>query len=180
VRHGTLDESGGQWRLRYERQLAHPPEKVWRALTEREHLAAWFPSEISGEWEVGAKLTFRHAGNDADNVVPPYYGEVLRWEPPSLLEFTWAGDTLRFEVRPVDAGSRLTLVVALDDLGKAARDGAGWHECLNRLDTHLNGDPALPPGTGWMELFQAYQADFGPAASTLGPPEGWEPPDETR
>jgi Activator of Hsp90 ATPase homolog 1-like protein len=34
--------------LRFVRYLPHPPAKVWRALTEPEHLAAWFPTTIDG------------------------------------------------------------------------------------------------------------------------------------
>ncbi len=55
---GTLDRSGDRWQLRFERWLPHPPEKVWRALTEPQHLAAWFPSRIDGERAAGARLTF--------------------------------------------------------------------------------------------------------------------------
>jgi len=44
---GTLEEAGGgRWRLRFTRTLDHPPEKVWRAITEPEHLRAWFPQRI--------------------------------------------------------------------------------------------------------------------------------------
>ena len=53
---GRLTQAGDRWQLRFERRLAHPPEKVWRALTEPEHLAAWFPSEIHGDREAGATL----------------------------------------------------------------------------------------------------------------------------
>ena len=35
---GTLEDAGGRWRLRFTRPLAHPPGKVWRAITEPEHL----------------------------------------------------------------------------------------------------------------------------------------------
>jgi Activator of Hsp90 ATPase homolog 1-like protein len=53
-----LEESGGRWRLRFTRRLPHPPEKVWRALTEPEHLSAWFPTDIHGERASGAILRF--------------------------------------------------------------------------------------------------------------------------
>ena len=39
---GTLLPDGG---LQYVRRLAHSPEKVWRALTEGEQLAHWFPAD---------------------------------------------------------------------------------------------------------------------------------------
>ncbi|WP_432420569.1 SRPBCC domain-containing protein [Nocardia carnea] len=39
--------------------LAHPPAKVWRALTESEHLRHWFPADILGERRAGAEVRFR-------------------------------------------------------------------------------------------------------------------------
>ncbi|HKC74762.1 MAG TPA: SRPBCC domain-containing protein [Chloroflexota bacterium] len=45
---GQLEHIDGRWQLRFTRKLAHPPEKVWRALTEPAHLAAWFPTDIEG------------------------------------------------------------------------------------------------------------------------------------
>ena len=35
---GTLEQTSSGPRLRFERRLAHAPAKVWRAITEPEHL----------------------------------------------------------------------------------------------------------------------------------------------
>ena len=45
---GTLERKGNLSVLRYERRLAHPPQRVWRALTDDTDLAAWFPTTIEG------------------------------------------------------------------------------------------------------------------------------------
>ena len=55
------------------------------------------------------------------------------------MEFTWGTDRLRIELRADGAGTLLTLTDTFDELGKAARDGAGWHECLDRLVSELDG-----------------------------------------
>ena len=55
---GTLTRQGDRWMLIFTRRLAHPREKVWRAVTEPEHLAAWYPQEIVGERRAGAPLRF--------------------------------------------------------------------------------------------------------------------------
>ena len=34
----------------------------------------------------------------------------------------------------------------LDERGKAARDGAGWHTCLDALETSLDGRPDAREG----------------------------------
>ncbi len=38
---GTLQYDSGKHSLRFERLLAHPREKVWRALTDNDELAGW-------------------------------------------------------------------------------------------------------------------------------------------
>lgn len=164
---GKLEESDGRWRLRFVRELAHPPERVWRALTEPEQTRAWFPQEIEGEWRVGARLRFQSKYGG-------FEGEVLACEPPSLLEFGWGPDTLRFELAPARAGEActLTLLDTLEELGKAARDGAGWHVCLEALDDALAGrEPAEDSSSRWRAVHPGYVEDFGPEAAAIGPPE---------
>ena len=93
------------------------------------------------------------------------------YEPPSVMEFRWGTDTLRFELRPEPGGCTLTLLDTLDAHGKAARDGAGWHVCLDALDEHLTGAPGRPDlGERWAEVHAAYVEGFGPEAATIGPP----------
>ncbi|HEY7142647.1 MAG TPA: SRPBCC family protein [Streptosporangiaceae bacterium] len=165
---GTLEEAGdGRWRLRFTRQLAHRPEKVWRAITEPGHLRAWFPQRVSGEWVTGGKLTFSSAGGGH----PDFHGEVLTWAPPSVLEFSWGTDVIRMEVAPAgDGGCTLTLLDTFAELGKAARDAAGWHECLDHLAGHLGGAPPSPPGQRWAQVHPGYVESLGPAAAAIGPP----------
>jgi uncharacterized protein YndB with AHSA1/START domain len=168
---GRLDRSGSQPQLIFTRALAHPPEKVWRALTQQPHLKAWFPDNVEVTFEPGGKLRFF----DDDHTME-FDGEVLQFDPPKLLEIRWGTDSLRFELRPDGAGTILTLTDTLDELGKAARDGAGWHECLDYLEAELAGkQPGFTPGQRWAAVHPQYVEAFGPEAATIGPPEGWEP-----
>jgi uncharacterized protein YndB with AHSA1/START domain len=165
----TQDRERERALLEFSRHFNHSPERVWRALTEDDQLAAWFPTTIDGGRSAGAALTFRFEHVEID----PMQGEMLTFEPPSLLEFTWGGDRLRFELEPDGDGTALTFVVELDMLGKATRDGAGWHQCLDALGRSLAGDPARPDDPDrWRSLRDAYAERFGPDASTLGPPPG--------
>ena len=126
---GRLEPVGERWQLRFSRRLAHPPAKVWRALTEPDEMAAWFPTQMLGSREVAASLKFVHPFPDA----PTLEGEILVYDPPSTLAFTWGNDTLRFELAPDGDGCLLTFLDTFDALGKAARDAAGWHTCLDQL-----------------------------------------------
>ncbi|MGX5800202.1 SRPBCC family protein [Bradyrhizobium sp. Arg314] len=68
-------------RLSFECELADPPEKVWRALTEPELLAAWMmPNDMKAQ--AGARFTF--AGPDT-----PIECEVIETEPGKLLRYSW-------------------------------------------------------------------------------------------
>jgi uncharacterized protein YndB with AHSA1/START domain len=176
---GSLERRGDHALLRYERLLRHPRERVWRALTEPDDLRVWFPTGIEGERVAGAKLTFPFPDQD----LPAMTGELLRFEPPALLELRWGpDDVLRFELAPAPDGQgghdwcALTLVVELTPLGKAARDGAGWHECLDLLAAHLTGAETWGLGQRWAAIGPRYRDAFGPEAATVGPPDGWKEP----
>lgn len=170
--HGDLEQlDAGRWRLRFTRVLPHPQEKVWRAVTEPEHLAHWFPTTIEGERRPGAPLRFSFPGGQA----PPFEGEMLAFEPRSLIELRWGPDIVRIELRPVDQGTELTLLDTLQERGKAARDGAGWHTCLDALQTSLDGEGSpRDQMEAWGEVHLHYVEAFGPEAATIGPPDGFE------
>jgi uncharacterized protein YndB with AHSA1/START domain len=166
---GDLERAGDRWQVRFRRELRHPVANVWKALTEPDELRKWFPDHVTvEEWKVGARMEFK----DANAGVQPFDGEVLVYEPPRLLEFRWGTDTIRFEVAPHGSGSVLTLIDTIDDLGKAARDGAGWHVCLDALQSALEGTKPDATSDAWQRVHDEYIKKFGPEASTIGPPEG--------
>ncbi len=166
-RDGVLEPAGARWRLRFTRRLTYPTEKVWRALTESKHLDAWFPQHVVGSWVAGAPLRFISKYGD-------FEGEVLACEPPSVIEFRWGTDTIRLEVMPEGQGCVLTLLDTFDEQGKAARDAAGWHDCLDGLEMHLAGTASWKPGEGWHAVHGRYVERFGPKGATIGPPRTWE------
>ncbi|HSR26078.1 MAG TPA: SRPBCC family protein [Candidatus Eisenbacteria bacterium] len=169
---GRLARDGDRWQLRFVRHLAHPAETVWQALTDPEHLRAWFPAEIEGERAVGATLRFVFP----DGQGPTMPGEMIAYDPPALLEYRWGEDLLRFELRPEAAGCVLTFTTVFGEQGRAARDGAGWHTCLDLLAQHLAGaEPPWSPPQRWAQVHGAYVESLGPDAATVGPPPGSVP-----
>jgi uncharacterized protein YndB with AHSA1/START domain len=169
---GRLEQRGDDWTITFTRRLKHPVEKVWRAVTEEEHLAAWFPDRVVGNFEPGAALRFEMQTGDS------FDGKVIQFEPQKILELAWGPDTLRIELQPDGDGTLLTLVDTFHELGKAARDGAGWHECVERLVAHVDGTTPPKDGAIWKTVHPVYQERFGPEASTIGVPEGYELPDD--
>lgn len=163
----TLKVEGERPVVRFERHLKDPPEVVWQALTEGEQLKRWFPCDIvTDEWKVGAALTFLfREGN-----VAPLTGRVLECDKPRVLAYTWGEETLRFELTPEPSGGTHLILTDELDRGFAARNAAGWDECLARLEDG-SGE-----GVGWKTRFDHYVAVFEPALGPQeGPPPGFEP-----
>jgi uncharacterized protein YndB with AHSA1/START domain len=164
----TLKTVGGLSTLRFERRLAHSPEKVWRALTDPAELTHWFPQDLAGTFGPGEKLSFVFRGEPPvlnGEVLREFSGEVLEFDPPRVLAYTWAGDTLRFTLAPDGAGCLLVFTDTFAEHGKAARDGAGWHVCLQALHARLDG-AAAPAGNRWKEHYDRYAEAFGPGAAS--------------
>jgi uncharacterized protein YndB with AHSA1/START domain len=179
-KHATLEEVDGRPALRFERALPHPPERVWRALTDPEEQFTWHPTPARFEPETGGRAIWDPTGDvpDMDD------GEVTDWDPPRLLGYTWVQeghrpDHLRWEIRPHADGCLLILVHTFEDRFKAARDGAGWHVCLDALAAGLDGRPRRPGGDPdepgpWTALNAEYQKRFGISPEEATPPPGRE------
>jgi len=167
----TFTRSGERFVLALDRRLPYPPEKVWRALTERELLTQWFPCEIEGEWVVGAPLQFNFLRGEGENLPEEELrGEVLVFDPPKLLEIRWGSSVLRCKLVPETDGCRLLFSETLGDASWGARNAAGWEICLDNLDLLLEGATAAKFVVDiWKSKFARYTKKFEP---DVGPQQG--------
>jgi uncharacterized protein YndB with AHSA1/START domain len=163
---GTLHTENGLFVLRFERHLAHPAGKVWHALTDAGALRHWFPQDVTADLRPGGKMLFSFRNGEG---IPPFDGEVLEFDPPRVFAFRWGTDLLRWELQPTDDGCLLIFTDTLTEGGKAARDGAGWHVCLEALQAWIDGI-GPPPADRWQQVHPGYVERFGPEAATIGPP----------
>jgi uncharacterized protein YndB with AHSA1/START domain len=144
--------------VRFERRLEHPVERVWRAITDPEELAHWFPARVTVDLRPGGRMRFTFA----DEGLPPTEGEITELDPPRRFAFWWGDELLAFELEPAGDGRacvlRLTHVLSRRDA--AARDAAGWHVCLDRLERRLTGEdtgaPTSDPTAEWRAHYDAY------------------------
>jgi uncharacterized protein YndB with AHSA1/START domain len=158
--------------LSFERRLSHPIDVVWRAITETDELRHWFPSRVEvDELREGAELTFRfeHMPLDAPSTMT---GRVTEFDPPRTFAFTWGEDQLRLDLEPLagEDACLLRLTVLLDARDKAARDSAGWHVCLDRLEGALDGTEQPEPGSSderWRDHYEEYQRRGVPAGAPI-------------
>ena len=126
--------------LRYERELRHPPERVWRALTEPELMRRWL-METDFEPTAGHHFEFRtDPGIGFDGVLR---GEVILVDPPRQIAYTFKGGMMRHETTvtwtliPETKGTRLILehtgFTGFADIAISGIIGLGWRRMLGDL-----------------------------------------------
>ena len=165
---GTYDQIDGSPVVRFERTFPHASAQVWDAITEPARLAAWFPTTVEfAQLRVGAPITFRFT----DHPIEPMSGTFREVTPPRRLSFTWGDDVLTFELEDRDGGAscRLSFSVALDSADKAARDAAGWDDCLDTLGTVVAGQTPSRPGMSdsWRARYDEYKRKGFPATAPI-------------
>ena len=133
-----VHKNGDNWSLVVVRQLRHPPEKVWQALTDPAQLREWSPFDADGSLAtVGAKVKLTTVGAPKPHVTET---TVTRADAPKKLEYNWGGFDMRWELEPFGGGTRLTLWTNIDRR-YIAMGAAGWQICLDVLDRLLAGRP---------------------------------------
>lgn len=156
----TLNTRDGRYVLYFERHLAHPPEKVWRAITERDHLRSWFPADLEVEAGVGGQVRWTFTEDDKDDVPD---GVVTAWEPPHRFAFDINGQTLRWELRSTDTGCRLVFTNIFDDGPYSASYATGWEMCLAAFEALLDGGEPTT-STDYPTRHEEYAERFGLSA----------------
>lgn len=145
---GTVRQEDGRYVLGFERHLRHPREKVWRAITESEHLAHWMPCDIVGDRRAGGEidLPFWPAQVERYGIERPMlHGLISVWEPPAVFEWWWETDRLRWELDEHEGGTVLRFTTWLGPHGMgAANTAAGYHVCLDHLEELLDTGSAPP------------------------------------
>ncbi|HEY1343894.1 MAG TPA: SRPBCC domain-containing protein [Streptosporangiaceae bacterium] len=131
-------------------ELAHPPEKVWAALTTAEGLAGWFGNRAAIDLRPGgaAEMSWSAEGFTARM-------RVERVEEPTVFGFTWhifglpdddpRRTYVEFTLEPIGGGTRLTVVESgfaqlPGDAHRKAYDGNtdGWAKELGELAAYLD------------------------------------------
>lgn len=149
---GTLVTIDGRPALRFERQLAHSVERVWRAVSEPAELERWFPA--AADWIPAAGETFEAAGMT---------GEVTEVDAPHRLAWTFNGELYSFELAAHQGGCLLVFTHVVNDRTLAGQTATGWEAYFSRLEPHLAGgflseEEAHEP---WEEIHERYAERLG-------------------
>jgi uncharacterized protein YndB with AHSA1/START domain len=126
-----------------EKEMPHPPEKIWRALTQAPLIEAWL---MANDFRpvVGHKFTLRAAP------VPNWNGivdcEVLLVEPNSRLSYSWGSmgfkSVVAWTLTPTQGGTHLRM----EQSGFPSEEGAnykgasyGWQKFIGSLERVVGG-----------------------------------------
>jgi uncharacterized protein YndB with AHSA1/START domain len=160
-----VEKDGEKWTLVLVRELHHPPEKVWRALTDPAHLREWAPFESDGS--LGTAGTTVHLTTVGAPTLHVTEATVTRADAPELLEYNWGKFNVRWELKAIHGGTHMTLWHNIDRRF-IAMGAAGWHICIDVLDHLLNRTPIgrmVGPDAaklvGWQRLNAEYAKLFG-------------------
>src|SRR5438046_3706012 len=89
-------KDGDKWTLIRVRELRHPPEKVWQALTDPAQLREWAPFDADGSLAtVGTTVKLTNVGAPTPQVTET---RVLRADAPNALEYKWGAFDMRWEI----------------------------------------------------------------------------------
>src|SRR5438445_2833715 len=158
-------KDGEKWTLILVRELRHSPEKVWQALTDPAHLREWAPFDADRNLgTAGTRVTLTTVGAPTPHITET---TVTRADAPNVLEYTWGGADVRWELEAFGSGTRLTLWHNIDRRF-ISWGAAGWHICFDVLERLLAAEPigrivgaeAMKFG-GWQGLNAEYAEQFG-------------------
>lgn len=159
-----IEKDGERWVLVVRRVLRHSPDLVWDALTDPAQLREWAPFDANANLgHEGATVQLTTAGAPMLHVTET---TITRAERPTLLVYHWGTQQMRWELRPTDTGTQLTLWTSIDR-AYIAMGAAGWHLCLDVLDHALAGTPLgrivgrdAASFPAWQQLHAGYRAKF--------------------
>ncbi|HEV8502391.1 MAG TPA: SRPBCC family protein [Casimicrobiaceae bacterium] len=166
-------KEGERWTLVLTRELRHPPQAVWQALTDPAELGEWAPFDADRSLAAVGPVQLTTVGTPTPQTSN---SQVTRVEAPKLLEYRWGGNDVRWQLEPLGDGTRLTLWHSIDR-GFIAMGAAGWHICLDVLDRLLAGEPLgrIVGGDAmkfeWPRLNVEYAKQFG-VDPPVWPPKG--------
>jgi len=164
-----VQKDGEHWTLVLVRELRHSPEKVWAALTDPVQLREWAPFDADGNLGVaGSTVKLSTVGMSTPLVSNT---TIQRADAPNVLEYSWGGGNLRWELEDFGGGTRLKLWHNIDRR-YIAMGAAGWHICLDVMERALEGTPLGRIVGGEALKFEGWQrlhADYARQFATLAP-----------
>lgn len=131
--------------IRFVRTVKHPPERVWRAITDEKELEAWMRYPVRFDAHIGGRAYFFGEEERCE-------GKIFIFEPPRTLAYSFASAhnpvhmeiaerdwSVRWDLEAVNEGCRITFVQR--GLGGPLLWGLGegWHGFMQQLVAYFDG-----------------------------------------
>lgn len=139
-------------------EIAAPPERVFRALTDREQAMQWGGNEqfqlthwemdarLGGKWSLASKEYSPQ--NPSDPFVYKHHGEIVEFDPPRVLAYSWFANwhedpshrtLVRWELTPSKTGTHVKVTHSNLKPLPAACEGysQGWPGLVRAIKNFL-------------------------------------------
>jgi len=139
--------------LSYVIYIAATPEKVWEGFVSKEsNRTIFMGAELEADWKAGGAMAWVGTGPDG-KPVKYVHGEVLEYDPPSTLQYTFAmgqsdkTSRVTLELVPETEATKVTVMhdqwAETDSAYAATADG--WPRILSRLKTLIETGKTFKP-----------------------------------
>lgn len=168
----------GPGKLEFRRQFDAPVETVWQFLVDPEKRKLWFCGGSTDD-HAGGKIVFKFDHRRLSESGPPekyadenvvtHHGEILEFDPPSRLAFTWfesaGAESSKVEITLTETGEGKT-ELHLVHTGVEGRDMligvfAGWHGHFDLMAEVLTGPRKTDFWVRDQELETVYEERIG-------------------
>lgn len=150
---GLLEVDQGSASVTFRRQLHHPIEDVWTAITDPGELQIWFMAKVRRENGPGGALEMEHPNGVRAT------GRVVAWDPPRTYEYEWKlpaspsqpdgeNSRVRWDLSTTDGGTLLVLTHRRLSRPTAEVFARGLRTFLDRLAARL--DRTAMPDPPWL------------------------------
>lgn len=157
----TIQQHEQGYTARSERHINHSVQEVWAMLTDNEKLDKWFQELCVGELREGGFMKFDMSEGQFEQL------KITAYAVHSVLEFDWFGDIVRFELQREQEGCLLIFIESFSVItDQTIKDLAGWHVCLNVIESLLDNKPIHSRADDWQKWHKQYELAMQPLKIT--------------
>lgn len=150
----NIENVENRYVVQFTRTFQTSIEDVWAALTKNDQLHKWMKNLEMVDLKKGGFIKFNY--NDGSENSEEI--KITDYEQLSVLEFEWGQDFVRFELQPKEEGCFLLLKEFVTELtDHTPKDVAGWHICLDLLNSLLDGQLKEFSMEEWEKRYEQYQ-----------------------
>ena len=147
----VIEKQENGYIAKFERHMLHSVEAIWSYLTNNDKLPLWFPELIVDDLRKGGIIKFAMQDGSFEELT------IIELKMHSVLEYTWGEDIVRFELTEDSEGCKLVLNEKLKEITPhTPKDLAGWHVCLDVINTLLDGRKIANREDDWKKWYDRY------------------------